>query len=164
MVIHRWNYLHMPRQRLRIYSKTLPFMSQSRTSFWTVGESDLFFRWWVVSRCEQVEAWARSHQRTSRNSRFERESTSHIEHYLSWSHESGVLRKVNSIQKRFIIFCSCIFSLFRTSNGKSTTMNAMLRERILPAGMGHTTNCFLQVSICSPRKSYWNLSKRFSPL
>ncbi|CAF0857410.1 unnamed protein product [Adineta steineri] len=33
----------------------------------------------------------------------------------------------------------------RTSNGKSTTMNAMLRERILPVGMGHTTNCFLQI-------------------
>ncbi len=33
----------------------------------------------------------------------------------------------------------------RTSNGKSTVMNAMLRERILPVGMGHTTNCFLQV-------------------
>ncbi|CAF1289985.1 unnamed protein product [Didymodactylos carnosus] len=33
----------------------------------------------------------------------------------------------------------------RTSNGKSTVMNAMLRERILPAGMGHTTNCFLQI-------------------
>ncbi|CAF3597448.1 unnamed protein product, partial [Rotaria sordida] len=33
----------------------------------------------------------------------------------------------------------------RTSNGKSTTVNAMLRERILPVGMGHTTNCFLQI-------------------
>jgi hypothetical protein len=35
----------------------------------------------------------------------------------------------------------------RTSNGKSTVMNAMLRERILPVGMGHTTNCFLQVEL-----------------
>jgi hypothetical protein len=26
-------------------------------------------------------------------------------------------------------------------------MNAMLRERILPVGMGHTTNCFLQVRL-----------------
>lgn len=33
----------------------------------------------------------------------------------------------------------------RTSNGKSTTINAMLKEKILPAGIGHTTNCFLQV-------------------
>uniref|UniRef100_A0A673KQ95 Dynamin-type G domain-containing protein n=1 Tax=Sinocyclocheilus rhinocerous TaxID=307959 RepID=A0A673KQ95_9TELE len=33
----------------------------------------------------------------------------------------------------------------RTSNGKSTVMNAMLRERVLPSGIGHTTNCFLSV-------------------
>jgi len=34
---------------------------------------------------------------------------------------------------------------FRTSNGKSTVINAMLRDKILPTGIGHTTNCFLQV-------------------
>lgn len=33
----------------------------------------------------------------------------------------------------------------RTSNGKSSVINAMLRSRILPSGIGHTTNCFLQV-------------------
>ncbi|CAH0718738.1 unnamed protein product, partial [Brenthis ino] len=33
----------------------------------------------------------------------------------------------------------------RTSNGKSTVINAMLHEKILPSGIGHTTNCFLQV-------------------
>lgn len=33
----------------------------------------------------------------------------------------------------------------RTSNGKSTVINAMLRDRILPAGIGHTTSCFLSV-------------------
>jgi len=33
----------------------------------------------------------------------------------------------------------------RTSNGKSSVINAMLRNRILPSGIGHTTNCFLQV-------------------
>uniref|UniRef100_A0A4W5QG08 Mitofusin 1b n=1 Tax=Hucho hucho TaxID=62062 RepID=A0A4W5QG08_9TELE len=33
----------------------------------------------------------------------------------------------------------------RTSNGKSTVVNAMLRDRVLPSGMGHTTNCFLSV-------------------
>ncbi|XP_055388687.1 transmembrane GTPase Marf isoform X2 [Condylostylus longicornis] len=33
----------------------------------------------------------------------------------------------------------------RTSNGKSSVINAMLRERILPSGIGHTTNCFCQV-------------------
>lgn len=33
----------------------------------------------------------------------------------------------------------------RTSNGKSTVINAMLRDKILPSGIGHTTNCFIQV-------------------
>uniref|UniRef100_A0A1B6E5A2 Dynamin-type G domain-containing protein n=1 Tax=Clastoptera arizonana TaxID=38151 RepID=A0A1B6E5A2_9HEMI len=33
----------------------------------------------------------------------------------------------------------------RTSNGKSTVINAMLQDKILPSGIGHTTNCFLQV-------------------
>ena len=33
----------------------------------------------------------------------------------------------------------------RTSNGKSTTINAMLHNKILPMGIGHTTNCFLSV-------------------
>ncbi|XP_066024297.1 mitofusin-2 isoform X2 [Pocillopora verrucosa] len=33
----------------------------------------------------------------------------------------------------------------RTSNGKSTTINAMLQDKILPTGLGHTTNCFLSV-------------------
>ena len=30
----------------------------------------------------------------------------------------------------------------RTSNGKSSVINAMLRDRILPSGIGHTTSCF----------------------
>ncbi len=38
-----------------------------------------------------------------------------------------------------------IYFTKRTSNGKSTVINAMLREKILPTGIGHTTNCFLQV-------------------
>jgi mitofusin 2 len=33
----------------------------------------------------------------------------------------------------------------RTSNGKSTVVNSMLRDKILPTGIGHTTHCFLQV-------------------
>ncbi|CAF3350763.1 unnamed protein product [Rotaria socialis] len=42
----------------------------------------------------------------------------------------------------------------RTSNGKSTTVNAMLRERILPVGMGHTTNCFLQIEGTDEAEAY----------
>lgn len=33
----------------------------------------------------------------------------------------------------------------RTSSGKSSVINAMLKDKILPSGIGHTTNCFLQV-------------------
>ena len=41
-----------------------------------------------------------------------------------------------------------------TSNGKSTVINAMLRSRILPSGIGHTTNCFLQVEGCDGGDAY----------
>jgi len=44
--------------------------------------------------------------------------------------------------------------LIRTSNGKSTTINAMLREKILPTGIGHTTNCFLQVEGSDSSEGY----------
>lgn len=33
----------------------------------------------------------------------------------------------------------------RTSNGKSTVINAMLHDKVLPDGYGHTTACFLQI-------------------
>uniref|UniRef100_A0A8C8HDG2 Dynamin-type G domain-containing protein n=1 Tax=Oncorhynchus tshawytscha TaxID=74940 RepID=A0A8C8HDG2_ONCTS len=42
----------------------------------------------------------------------------------------------------------------RTSNGKSTVVNAMLRDRVLPSGMGHTTNCFLSVEGTDANHAY----------
>jgi len=33
----------------------------------------------------------------------------------------------------------------RTSSGKSTLINALLGEKVLPSGIGHTTNCFIQI-------------------
>lgn len=42
----------------------------------------------------------------------------------------------------------------RTSNGKSTTINAMLREKILPSGIGHTTHCFIQVEGSDSNDAY----------
>ncbi|XP_043488437.1 transmembrane GTPase Marf isoform X1 [Polistes fuscatus] len=42
----------------------------------------------------------------------------------------------------------------RTSNGKSTVINAMLRDKILPSGIGHTTNCFLQVEGAENGEAY----------
>ncbi|OAD54754.1 Transmembrane GTPase Marf [Eufriesea mexicana] len=43
---------------------------------------------------------------------------------------------------------------FFGSNGKSTVINAMLRDKILPSGIGHTTNCFLQVEGSDNGESY----------
>lgn len=42
----------------------------------------------------------------------------------------------------------------RTSNGKSTVVNAMLRDRVLPSGIGHTTNCFLSVEGTDEDKAF----------
>ncbi|KAK0156223.1 Mitofusin-1 [Merluccius polli] len=42
----------------------------------------------------------------------------------------------------------------RTSNGKSTVINAMLRDRVLPTGIGHTTNCFLRVEGTDGEEAY----------
>ncbi|KAK5860497.1 hypothetical protein PBY51_021969 [Eleginops maclovinus] len=42
----------------------------------------------------------------------------------------------------------------RTSNGKSTVINAMLRDRVLPSGIGHTTNCFLRVEGSEDEEAY----------
>ncbi|XP_065155734.1 transmembrane GTPase Marf isoform X2 [Atheta coriaria] len=42
----------------------------------------------------------------------------------------------------------------RTSNGKSSVINAMLRDKILPSGIGHTTNCFLQVEGSQTDEAY----------
>ncbi|CAH1130201.1 unnamed protein product [Ceutorhynchus assimilis] len=45
----------------------------------------------------------------------------------------------------------------RTSNGKSSVINAMLRDKILPSGIGHTTNCFLQVEGSTTEDPYLTL-------
>ncbi|XP_053210276.1 transmembrane GTPase Marf-like [Panonychus citri] len=42
----------------------------------------------------------------------------------------------------------------RTSNGKSTVINSVLGRKILPSGMGHTTNCFLQVEGSDTDEAY----------
>ena len=42
----------------------------------------------------------------------------------------------------------------RTSNGKSTVVNSMLSDRILPAGIGHTTNCFVSVMGADGNEAY----------
>jgi len=42
----------------------------------------------------------------------------------------------------------------RTSNGKSTVINALLGETLLPTGIGHTTSCFLQVEGATDGEAY----------
>ena len=46
------------------------------------------------------------------------------------------------------------FLVYRTSNGKSSVINAMLGEKILPSNYGHTTNCFVQVEGSDSGESY----------
>ncbi|XP_068137160.1 mitofusin-1 [Hyperolius riggenbachi] len=42
----------------------------------------------------------------------------------------------------------------RTSSGKSTVINSMLWDKVLPSGIGHTTNCFLSVAGTEGDKAY----------
>ncbi|GIY60601.1 transmembrane GTPase Marf [Caerostris extrusa] len=52
----------------------------------------------------------------------------------------------------------------RPSNGKSTVVNALLQDRILPCGMGHTTNCFLQIESSESSKAYVLTENSTEPL
>lgn len=47
-----------------------------------------------------------------------------------------------------------IFFSPRTSSGKSSVINAMLWDKVLPSGIGHTTNCFLSVEGTDGDKAY----------
>ena len=58
---------------------------------------------------------------------------------------SGFLAQVSSISGVILRDQMKVAFFGRTSNGKSTIVNAMLQDKILPTGMGHTTNCFLSV-------------------
>lgn len=61
------------------------------------------------------------------------------------SEVSGYLAQVSSISEVLLRDQMKVAFFGRTSNGKSTTVNAMLQDKILPMGIGHTTNCFLSV-------------------
>ena len=49
------------------------------------------------------------------------------------------IREIVSRQQFKVVFFG------RTSSGKSTLINALLGDHVLPAGLGHTTNSFIQV-------------------
>ena len=57
----------------------------------------------------------------------------------SYGRQVEAIRQVLSRDHMKVVFFG------RTSNGKSTLINAMLGDKILPTGIGHTTSCFLQV-------------------
>ena len=57
----------------------------------------------------------------------------------SYGRQVDAIRQVLSRDHMKVVFFG------RTSNGKSTLINAMLGDKILPTGIGHTTSCFLQV-------------------
>ena len=58
---------------------------------------------------------------------------------------SGFLAQVSSILEIISRDQMKVAFFGRTSNGKSTTINAMLQDNILPTGMSHTINCFYSV-------------------
>uniref|UniRef100_A0A7N6A3L3 Dynamin-type G domain-containing protein n=1 Tax=Anabas testudineus TaxID=64144 RepID=A0A7N6A3L3_ANATE len=57
----------------------------------------------------------------------------------------GYLTKVASIGEVLARRQMKVVFFGRTSNGKSSVINAMLCDKVLPSGIGHTTNCFLRV-------------------
>lgn len=62
----------------------------------------------------------------------------------------NIAEKVRSNQMKVAFFG-------RTSNGKSSTINALLHDRVLPSGIGHTTNCFCCVEGTSEEKGFLQL-------
>lgn len=65
--------------------------------------------------------------------------------FLAYKQVSGYLAQVSSISEVLARDQMKVAFFGRTSNGKSTAVNAMLQDKILPMGIGHTTNCFLSV-------------------
>uniref|UniRef100_A0AC34FYX3 Dynamin-type G domain-containing protein n=2 Tax=Panagrolaimus sp. ES5 TaxID=591445 RepID=A0AC34FYX3_9BILA len=51
---------------------------------------------------------------------------------------------ISTIQKMFNRDKMKVVFFGRTSNGKSTVINAMLHQKLLPQGIGHTTSSFLK--------------------
>lgn len=70
------------------------------------------------------------------------------EQFQSYVHKVAAIRQVLNRDHMKVAFFG------RTSNGKSSVINAMLREKILPSGIGHTTNCFCQVEGIDGTEAY----------
>ncbi|XP_055695757.1 transmembrane GTPase Marf [Lutzomyia longipalpis] len=70
------------------------------------------------------------------------------EAFSSYVHKVAGIREVLARDHMKVAFFG------RTSNGKSSVINAMLREKVLPSGIGHTTNCFCQVEGVDGHEAY----------
>lgn len=70
------------------------------------------------------------------------------EQFQGYVHKVAAIRAVLNRDHMKVAFFG------RTSNGKSSVINAMLREKILPSGIGHTTNCFCQVEGVDGNEAY----------
>ncbi|KAM4895271.1 mitofusin-1 isoform 4-T7 [Sylvia borin] len=71
------------------------------------------------------------------------------------------LAKINAYKKKLAVIGEVLsrrhmkVAFFgRTSSGKSSVINAMLWDKVLPSGIGHTTNCFLSVEGTDGDKAY----------
>lgn len=67
---------------------------------------------------------------------------------------SSFVNKINNIREVLARDHMKVAFFGRTSNGKSSVINAMLRDKILPSGIGHTTNCFCQVEGVDGHEAY----------
>ena len=68
-----------------------------------------------------------------------------------WVSQSEGIKEIISRRQMKIVFFG------RTSNGKSTCINAMLRDQVLPTGFGHTTCCFCSVVGTEDREGFMEL-------
>ncbi|XP_023231334.1 mitofusin-2-like [Centruroides sculpturatus] len=75
-------------------------------------------------------------------------SSQHIQDVAQFKEKVSGIREVLARDHMKVAFFG------RTSNGKSSVINAMLQDKILPSGLGHTTNCFLQVEGSDTSEAY----------
>ena len=68
-----------------------------------------------------------------------------------WVSQSIKIKEIISRRQMKVVFFG------RTSNGKSTCINAMLHDQVLPSGFGHTTCCFCSVVGSKENEGYMEL-------
>lgn len=89
------------------------------------------------------------------NSRLEAEILNNvdIDRLTKLEKSIGTIRSILSRNQMKVAFFG------RTSNGKSTVINAILHDRVLPSGYGHTTGCFLQIQGNHTDEAYFEIMK-----